>query len=436
MTIPLLAFRLIKNKSSSLSYFSLPIFWIVFEYIHLLWDFSLPWLTLGNGFCMYPKIIQWYEFTGVLGGSLWIWIVNIFLFLFLIRKRFIFLIGALLALIVPILFSLWSYNNYEEKGRGIEIVVVQPNIEPYHEKFPDGKKFIPYEQQLEILTSLAEKEISKKTSYIIFPETAIVPLVEMNKINSIKKLPPINKLLTEHPSIFLITGVNSYQVYSKNSLAPQSATLDSKYGNFYDYFNTVIQISESTETEFNHKSMLIPWLEKIPYPKVFKVIEPLLFKIGYDRSLGNKKTKHVFYNNSGIAIAPVICYESIYGEYVSCFVKKGANVIGIISNDGWWGEGAGYTQPFHYCTLRAIENRRSIARAANTGISGFIDQRGDIIKQSNPNTRIAMTEKLLLNDQITFYTQYGDFIGKATILLALLIFIIIAYKNFKSRGAL
>ena len=86
----------------------------------------------------------------------------------------------------------------------------------------------------------------------------------------------------------------------------------------------------------------------------------------------------------------------------------------VISNDGWWRDTPGHRYLFAYSRLRAVENRRSIARSANTGISGFIDQRGDVLQKLGWDQRGALTDSLSLNDRMTFYTRYGDVIGRVS----------------------
>src|SRR5207247_2436074 len=106
---------------------------------------------------------------------------------------------------------------------------------------------------------------------------------------------------------------------------------------------------------------------------------------GTSGSLGMQKERTVFktqstINNpqSAIFIAPAICYESIYGDFLSAYIRNGAEFIAVITNDGWWGDTPGYIQHENYARLAAIEFRRDIARSANTGISCFINQKGDI----------------------------------------------------------
>ncbi|MEO8795646.1 MAG: apolipoprotein N-acyltransferase, partial [Daejeonella sp.] len=128
---------------------------------------------------------------------------------------------------------------------------------------------------------------------------------------------------------------------------------------------------------------------------------------------GKQDEPSVFYSQSGIGAAPVICYESIWGAYVGDYVKKGAQFIAIVTNDAWWGNTSGKDQHLQYAKLRAIETRRWVARSANTGISAFINQRGDIVKQSKWWTATALKADINLNDEITFYVETGDYIALA-----------------------
>ena len=121
-----------------------------------------------------------------------------------------------------------------------------------------------------------------------------------------------------------------------------------------------------------------------------------------------RKVRKVFTAPGGVRAGPAICYEAVYGEYFTEFVRNGAQVMCVISNDGWWRDTPGHRYLFAYSRLRAVENRRSIARSANTGISGFIDQRGDVLQKLGWDQRGALTDSLSLNDRMTFYTRYGD----------------------------
>jgi apolipoprotein N-acyltransferase len=129
-----------------------------------------------------------------------------------------------------------------------------------------------------------------------------------------------------------------------------------------------------------HKSKLVPGVEKMPWPAVFKYIEKFAIDLGgISGSLGMQEERVAFFTqDKKFAAGPIVCYESVYGEYVGEYVKKGANFLAIITNDGWWGDTPGYRQHLQYGALRAIETRRSIVRSANTGITATINQKGEI----------------------------------------------------------
>jgi len=131
--------------------------------------------------------------------------------------------------------------------------------------------------------------------------------------------------------------------------------------------------------------------------------------------------ENLYTRKDSTGISPVICYESIFGEFVTDYIKEGSQFIFVLTNDGWWGDTPGYRQHHSYSRLRAIETRRSIARSANTGISSLINQRGEIVQRTNYWEPAAIRGILNANDELTFYTRHGDFIARIAYFFALLI---------------
>ena len=159
----------------------------------------------------------------------------------------------------------------------------------------------------------------------------------------------------------------------------------------------------------------------MPFPKLLAPLESFALNLGGTfGSLGTEKEAHNLIDNN-LQIAPVICYESIYGEYVASYVQKGADFIFILTNDGWWADTPGYRQHLAYGRLRAIETRRSIARSANTGTSCYINQRGDVILPTEWWKNDAIVSSINTNQEITFYTKHGDFIGRISAAIAVLL---------------
>ena len=174
-------------------------------------------------------------------------------------------------------------------------------------------------------------------------------------------------------------------------------------------------------------------VEKVPFSNVFPQLEQLSINNGgASGTLGIEDYAQVL-TSRGITFAPVVCYESIYGGFISEQCKKGAELIFIITNDGWWGNTPGYKQHLAFARLRAIENRKSIARSANTGTSCFINQRGDVIKKTEWWKEASIKSSLKRNSIKTFYSMNGDIIGRNLGAAATILFFYTVYLFFKRR---
>ena len=149
---------------------------------------------------------------------------------------------------------------------------------------------------------------------------------------------------------------------------------------------------------------------------------------GISGSLGSENSITNFDKN-GTNLRPLICYESIYGD----MSFRNSDLIAIITNDGWWKNTVGYKQHFAYARLRAIEQRKSIVRSANTGISGVIDAKGEILQKTKWDEEICITAKVNLNSQTTFYGQFGNYIGRGSVFVSVLI-LIIAFVNGRLKN--
>jgi apolipoprotein N-acyltransferase len=420
-------------------YLSWVLYWCSFEQIHLNWEISWPWLTMGNGFAMYPEWIQWYEYTGVFGGTLWILLINLGLFRLLFsgettNKRLV--IGLVAGLVLPIVISYLIYFNYQEQGPEVEFVVVQPNVDPFTEKFIDSENFIEFDQQVERFIQLSEQELTDNTSFLLWPESAIDGFLDENfllatkipvigravQADNLRSVIKIREYKKTKPELSLITGLTSYKVFQDISEVTPTAR---HRGNVYlDAYNTAYFLADDGSVDTYHKSKLVPGPETMPYPKVFGFLSDLLVDFGgTSGQLGKQDQRTVFFNSEGVGLAPAICYESIYGDFMAKYVRNGANFIGIITNDGWWRDTPGHKHHLHYAVLRAIENRRSIARSANTGISAFINQRGEILQSTKFWEQDVIRANLKAKDELTFYTRHGDYIGRTALWLSVLVFL-------------
>ena len=425
--------KLKKGFTGNVGYLLLPFFWIAFEYLHYNWELSYPWLNVGNVFSITSSCVQWYSITGVLGGTFWVLSLNILLFFFIknkyvkgvefkLQKQLVIQIFSLLLL--PLFYSFVIYFSYSEKNNPIEVVAIQPNIDPYNEKFADGVD--NQKNQLIKICDLADKCITSKTKFVLAPETSIWENFYEEDI----KIQPFYNFLINRKSKWkgaeLYIGASSLRFFEiKNSSA--SRKIEGGPG-FYESYNSSLLIDNQNQSKIIHKSKLVLGVEKVPFISYIPWLEDLVIDLdGASGSLGIEKEPRVL-NSNKVTFAPSICYESIYGDFISNQVKKGAEAIFIITNDGWWGDTPGYRQHASFARLRAIENRRSIARSANTGISCFINQRGDVLDQTKWWVSTSIKGKLNLNNELTFYSKHGDWLGKLFLYIS---FALIFYEFIK-----
>lgn len=427
MSIVFVLYHLVKTKAGNFyGMIFLPAVWMSFEKFHLNWELSWPWFNIGHAFASYYKWVQWYEYTGVFGGTLWVLIVNLIVFYYYTAyknkkdKKYFrkLLMYAGLWIGLPIAFSYFMYHNYTEQGEEVEAVVLQPALDPYTEKYQKDR-FVIYQE----LIQLADKVVTPQTRYVVGPETAIPgsgPGFVLDEIEHDPLILQLRDWTKEHPKINVVTGAELMRVYPMKELATETASL---YGNtmlYYDAFNSAIQVNAKDELDFYHKSKLVVGVEHSPY---IKYLRPILGNImlnfgGTVKTLGTQPHASVFRNSiDSTVVAPVICYESIYGEYVTDYVKKGADVIFTMTNDSWWDNTDGHRQLLLYGNLRAIENRRSIVRSANSGISGFINQRGDIESFIPYGERGALKGIVKKNEKLTFYSTFGDYLARIGLLV-------------------
>lgn len=458
--------RLLAVSATAAVNWLLPILWIAYEYFHHRWDVTWPWLTLGNAFAANYTWIQWYEYTGVPGGSLWVLAVNLMVFE-LLKKKFQFpnfklQVGKIvLMILVPIAISLLIYYSYKELPDPVNIVVVQPNIDPFSEKF-DGMNF---EEQLNKMLHLAKQKVDTTTDYLVFPETALTESIRENELKQTASVHILKGFLKPYPELKIVIGASTLRLYEEGEKRSATAHKFKRQEGYYDVYNTALQIDNTDSIQVYHKSKLVPGVERMPYPVVFGFLEDLAIDLGGTAgSLGMQEERGVFTAPSNLpagrqappeggelsgipksplwgvgeaSVAPVICYESIFGEFVTDYIRNGATLIFIITNDGWWRDTPGYKQHLIYGRLRAIETRRSIARSANTGISCFINARGDFSQETEWWEPAVIQESINSNSGETFYVRFGDSIGRvcfyAAVVVIIISFLLLLIKKSSAR---
>ncbi|MEI6947825.1 apolipoprotein N-acyltransferase [Paraflavisolibacter sp. H34] len=423
MCLPwLLMHRVKRTLGRTAGYVSLIAFWISFEYIHHNWELSWPWLTLGNAFALQTGWIQWYEATGTTGGTLWVLLSNVLFYGLLTEylkrgrsgRYFGGLALLLLLLIVPILVSKNLLKRESQKiavaarNATKNVVVVQPNIDPYNEKFAEGT----VEAQVQNLINLSEKQVDNQTALLVWPETAVPAAVWEGELEQNPYFQPVFAFLSAHPQLSLLTGIASFKSYGTDKAAATPTSRFHKTEHFYyDEFNAATLLAAQYPIAYYHKAKLVPGVETLPS---FLLWLNVIFEKfgGASGALGSDKERAVFADKQHYYLAaPIICYESIYSNYITGFVRKGANILTIITNDGWWGNTQGYRQHMNYGRLRAIETRRWVARSANTGISCFIDPAGTVYQPQPWDTPASIKMNIEPIEHQTFFVRHGDYLS-------------------------
>lgn len=443
MTITFLMFHITRRtfNENSKGYFSLIFYWISFELIHHHWDLNWPWLSLGNGFSAYTKWIQWYEYTGIFGGSLWILLINIILFQAFIHLKANYTLRSLLLrssfimaiILVPVLISFIIYSSWEhEEGQPVDIVVVQPNLDPYLEQY----ELDPLEV-VDRNWNLALQKLDEKVDFIVCPESAIQEYIWEHELHKSQSIQRFRDYLKEFPQAHLVIGLSSRKIYWPGETPSTTARNPYNSDLYYDAYNTAMLIDSSENFQLYHKSKLTPGVEVMPLTRYLKFIEKLAIDLGGTvGSLGIDEERTPLSTGKGLKVATAICYESVYGEFMTGFVKNGADIIFVITNDGWWENSPGHRQHLLFSSVRAIETRRSIARSANTGISCFINKRGDIMQATEYWTPGVIRQVLQTGSKQTFYVRFGDYIARIAAfgaVLMLLLTLMISVRNKKHK---
>lgn len=414
-TLPVWLFLYIYPRTASLKSFTILVSaWLTFEFLHFRWDLSWSWITLGHALSAFTFGIQFYELTGVLGGSLWIWLVQLlFLYGLLNQKRTLRkYLSVVIALPLLLNFILWF--NVPKPDKSITVAIIQPNIDPYH-KFEENTTA----NQLNTFKKLIRKAQQHNPDWIILPETAIPYSIWEEQLYQDTFIKELQEELTDEKQAILL-GITSVRKYPNGQGKSVSAAKLEGTQDWYDMYNTATIITKTNSTQFHRKSKLVPMVERMPFLSVLGFLEKysMIDLGGHANSLGIVDKVQVLHHDN-TKVAPVICYESIYGDYVGDFSVQKADLIAIITNDGWWRNTSGYIQHAYYAKMRAIENRKYIARCANTGRSLFIDPKGNTQQATKWWQEAVIVQNLGKMNYTTVYARTGDILGWISIAVLL-----------------
>lgn len=414
------------------------ILWMGYEHFHELWDLAWPWLNVGNALNTAPKLIQWVEFTGVRGGTLWILLVNCTIFHLIAtaqkrRRRHTAFMGGLTALLVgmPVLLSFHLFNTIEVPEDTVTVALIQPNLDPYTEKFMPKKQ----SEHLKDFLTTADILCDNETDYLIGPETFMVRQMDESLPGASPDYRRLLEFLAQYPDLNCVIGIHSYQ--RAHDPVPPGSRFDPEGRFFYEAFNTALFISPGRPPQFYHKTKLVPLFERMPFVQYVGFLGDYALEIGgYTGTYSPRQEDRAFISHNRVGILPIVCFESAFGAYCARRLPEEKGFICMITNDGWWKKTPGYRYHYDFSPVRAIECRRDLVRVANTGISALIDARGVMRARTPWWEKATLKGQVHLHDGRTFFARHGDLLGGIALVVGILLILCgeIIHRVRKRRG--
>jgi apolipoprotein N-acyltransferase len=424
-----------KNVPLLIGVLFFPFVWTTCEWLYALGEFAFPWLTVGNTQTYALNKIQFIDLTGVYGVSFWILTLNILVYFIVKRtdslnlkviwgKNYIIILLILGLFFLPDVYSIFELKNNYESERQLNIGIIQPNIDPW-DKWDGANTFLGRWHQVDNYLSIIRLHKNDNLDLIVLPETAI--LLNLPTIGAQYN---IYKNFIDSSKISIVTGYMKTQYYNELN-APNGSNNIKGTNTYYNSYNSVLFTQPNQyESQSYSKMRLVPFAERIPYAKdVTFLIEPLRWSVGISNwGLGEDSTIFIDSKNNNKFLA-MVCYESIFPEFVSSFVKSGAEYMVFITNDSWWGNTSGARQHNQYSVLRAIENRRWVVRCANGGISSFVDPTGKMFDATSMYTQTFIKHIIHPRSELTFYSKHGDWFARiCACITGLTLLILLGYQ--------
>lgn len=426
--------RLISRRWVSFLLF--PFYWVTYEYLYMITDASFPWLTLGNGLSYFTSFIQPAEFIGALGLSLVVLFINVSLFFFvktykeLKQKNIAATAAAAVLVIVPVIYGIYTTSTYKVPERNVTVGLIQPNLDPW-----DKWEKSNLDELTELYIGMSRAAVSKGAEIVIWPETALpVYLLDGSHPKSVNMIYDF----VENTNTFLLTGMPDFNLFFNKEQAPKDAKHRRDSDLYYTTYNGIMLFSpEERNIQKYGKSKLVPFGERVPFVDLFPFLgDWIKWEVGLSGwnkgkdttvfKIANKKNGMDTVKANGL-----VCFESVYPDFVAQFINKGAQFIAVVTNDSWYGNSSGPYQHKEIAVLRAVENRRTVVRAANGGISTIIDPLGRTITETKMYTKDIIVGKVPLGKEITFFTKNPLIIPITSSMVSLWIFAMFILTKLK-----
>lgn len=421
------------------SIFIFPFIWVSTEYLLTRTNLVFPWQILAYTQTYDLAVLQIVSFTGVHGISLWLLSINVLIYLLiskLVSKewKYLSIKPILVVIVIAVVYFLPKFygksvlenqNKYFLKSdKNINVGVVQPNINPYEKWLGNADK------QLEVLQRLTGDAAKAKPDLVIWPETAVPAYILLP--DNTAMLRTIRRQV-DSLKINLYTGITDWIYYADVKTAPKSSKWSGD-GRHYDIYNSGILLQSTTmHVQKYAKIILVPFAERVPWAEELSFLNLDVIRWNFGATgfgVGGDTTifKLCLASSDTVKFSTMICYESLFPEFVAEFVRRGAQFIVVITNDSWWGNTSGVYQHEQYDILRAVENRRWVVRCANGGISCFIDPYGVIHQRLKFGVEAALVKNIKPISELTFYSRHKDLVGKFCILVTIVLLLVVGIK--------
>jgi len=428
-----------KYVNKNLALYLFPFFWATFEFAYSLTDFKFPWLTLGNTLSYFTNYIQIADIVGVYGLSILIIFANILVYKFkndftvfgIINKKALASFVAII--LIPIIYGNYTIHSFSSQTGSAKVGLIQPNIDP-NKKWEDGN----LNEKIDTYFKLSEETIKKGAKIVIWPETALpVYLLAGNYADEVKRI----RHFVDNYGISILTGMPDANFFYNKSNAPLDAKPLNDGKVLYTSYNSILLFNpNSTEVQKYGKMKLVPFGEKVPLVESLPFLgDWIKWNVGIS-SWNTGRDTTIFQVNSAqnsknenIKIGGIVCIESIYPIFTSVFAKKGAEFIAVVTNDSWYGDTSGPYQHKEMSVIRAVENKRSVVRAANGGISCLIDPLGRTVSETKMYTKTALIVDVPLNGELTFYTKRPWLVPLFASAISILIIILSLIAKIKGK---
>lgn len=420
------------NKKIALLLF--PLYWVTFEYAYSLTDLRFPWLTLSNSLPFFNTYIQIADVVGAYGISLLILYINIFIYLSVkdLTKtkaiNFNYTWVVVLLFVLPLIYGIIRINSFSPSEEKIKIGLVQPNLNPW-DKWEGGN----LDEQLEKYLELSQRAVRKNAKVILWPESALpVYLLSGNYPVEVERI----HSFVDSNDVFILTGMPDATFFFDKEEAPPEAKLTKVTNTPYVSYNSILLFSpQSRQVQKYGKIKLVPFGEKVPFVEELPFLGDFIkWQVGISSwNVGKDQTVFQFVEGAELKVAGVICIESIYPDFVAGFVQKGANIIAVVTNDSWYGYSSGPFQHKEISALRAIENRKTVVRAANGGISCIIDPLGRTLQNTKLFEQDVLVGYASVENGLTFYSRFPLLIPLICSFASILSILIFIYKKLTTK---